>query len=79
MKILILLLFSIGVFAQDTIPDIERDTLIKISFVRTGGKIDLRYERYNSIISNKQLIELLLPLLKEIYKKEEVDERFRTN
>ncbi len=79
MKILTLLLFSIGVFAQDTIPDMSRDTLIKISFVRTGAKIDLRYERFNSIISNRQLIEWLLPLLKEIYKKEEDESKFIRN
>lgn len=79
MKTLFLILFSVVVFAQDTIPDFSSDTLVKISFVRRGEKIDIQYERYKSVISNKQLIKWLLPLLQEIYKKEEYEENIIGN
>lgn len=79
MKTIFLILFSVVVFAQDTISDFSSDTLVKISFVRRGEKIDIQYERYKSVISNKQLIKWLLPLLQEIYKKEENEESLIRN
>jgi len=78
-KIALLSLFFIAVFAQDTVSNSSSDTLVKISFVRRGEKIDIQYERYKSVISNKQLIKWLLPLLQEIYKKEEYEESLIRN